>query len=179
MSNDQDHADDPGHLPSLSSKSREQSSLQDMYRRTLAAYWTAQPGELAADECIEDIFAGGDGWGNQGKSLPSSDRAQSSHPTHHGGDNSRKHHDAKSNFAEWLEKNKEERHHERHSSGESTMRTRSDKRREAKDRRMGHPGEDFSKDMEGSDGRRGRFEFEEEDVREDLKSWIIHPSKAS
>lgn len=38
-----------------------------MYRRTLAAYWTAQPGELKADECIEDIFAGGDGWGDREK----------------------------------------------------------------------------------------------------------------
>lgn len=33
-----------------------------MYRTNLTAYWTAQPGELKADECIEDIFAGGDGW---------------------------------------------------------------------------------------------------------------------
>lgn len=38
-----------------------------MYRRTLAAYWSAQPGELKADECIEDIFAGGDGWGDRDK----------------------------------------------------------------------------------------------------------------
>lgn len=34
-----------------------------MYRRNLAAFWVAQPGELPADECIENIFAGGDGWG--------------------------------------------------------------------------------------------------------------------
>jgi hypothetical protein len=53
--------------PSLSSKSREAGELQDMYRRTLAAYWSAQPGELKADECIEDIFAGGDGWGDREK----------------------------------------------------------------------------------------------------------------
>jgi hypothetical protein len=33
-----------------------------MYRRTLAASWQLIPGELNADECIEDIFAGGDGW---------------------------------------------------------------------------------------------------------------------
>ena len=33
-----------------------------MYRLSLAAYWAAQPGELRPDECIEDIFAGGDGW---------------------------------------------------------------------------------------------------------------------
>lgn len=38
-----------------------------MYRRSLAAYWSAQPGELKADECIEDIFAGGDGWGDREK----------------------------------------------------------------------------------------------------------------
>ena len=51
----------------MSSKSREAGELQDMYRRTLAAYWSAQPGELKADECIEDIFAGGDGWGDREK----------------------------------------------------------------------------------------------------------------
>ena len=55
--------------PSLSSGSREAGELQDMYRRTLAAYWAAQPGELKADECIEDIFAGGDGWGNREKAY--------------------------------------------------------------------------------------------------------------
>jgi len=42
-----------------------------MYRRTLAAYWSAQPGELKADECIEDIFAGGDGWGDRAKPYDS------------------------------------------------------------------------------------------------------------
>ncbi|KAI0894080.1 N-terminal C2 in EEIG1 and EHBP1 proteins-domain-containing protein [Annulohypoxylon nitens] len=43
-------------------KSRDASELQDMYRRALAASWACQPGELPADECIEDIFSGGDGW---------------------------------------------------------------------------------------------------------------------
>lgn len=33
-----------------------------MYRRALAASWGAQAGELPADQCIEDIFSGGDGW---------------------------------------------------------------------------------------------------------------------
>lgn len=49
-------------MPSLSTKSKEHHEYQDMYRRNLAAFWTAQPGELRADECVEDIFAGGDGW---------------------------------------------------------------------------------------------------------------------
>lgn len=35
-----------------------------MYRLNLAAYWVGQPGEFKPDECIEDIFAGGDGWGD-------------------------------------------------------------------------------------------------------------------
>ncbi|KAF3768871.1 hypothetical protein M406DRAFT_62893 [Cryphonectria parasitica EP155] len=38
--------------------------LQDMYRRALAASWAGHPGELAANECIEDIFQGGDGFGS-------------------------------------------------------------------------------------------------------------------
>lgn len=33
-----------------------------MYRSTLAASWQLQAGELHPEECIEDIFAGGDGW---------------------------------------------------------------------------------------------------------------------
>ena len=47
-----------------------------MYRRTLAAYWSAQPGELKADECIEDIFAGGDGWGDREKPYLQQHRSQ-------------------------------------------------------------------------------------------------------
>jgi hypothetical protein len=62
--------------PSLNSKSREAGELQDMYRRTLAAYWSAQPGELKADECIEDIFAGGDGWGDREKPYSPQPRAK-------------------------------------------------------------------------------------------------------
>lgn len=62
MANEQGEPDDLGQLPSMSSKSRELGELQDMYRRALAASWGAQAGELPADECIEDIFAGGDGW---------------------------------------------------------------------------------------------------------------------
>ena len=62
MSSEQVEPDDLGNMPSMSSKTREIGELQDMYRRTLAASWAAQAGELPADECIEDIFAGGDGW---------------------------------------------------------------------------------------------------------------------
>ncbi|KAJ4330927.1 hypothetical protein N0V95_009976 [Ascochyta clinopodiicola] len=67
MAGEQAELEDSGVAPSLTTKSRDASELQDMYRRTLAAYWSAQPGELKADECIEDIFAGGDGWGDRAK----------------------------------------------------------------------------------------------------------------
>ena len=55
----------PLDLPAMSFKSRENGEMQDMYRRTLASTWAAQAGELPADECIEDIFAGGSGWGDR------------------------------------------------------------------------------------------------------------------
>lgn len=54
-------------MPNLSTKSREAGEAQDLYRRNLAAHFNAQPGELRADECIENIFAGGDGWGAGGR----------------------------------------------------------------------------------------------------------------
>ncbi|KAL2262255.1 hypothetical protein VTK26DRAFT_2005 [Humicola hyalothermophila] len=58
----------PGHVPSsFTGKSRDVFELQDMYRRALAASWASQPGELPADQCIEDIFAGGDGFGTSPK----------------------------------------------------------------------------------------------------------------
>lgn len=57
-------ADGPKGVPNLNVRSRELAELQDMYRRALAASWAAQPGELQADECIENIFEGGDGMGN-------------------------------------------------------------------------------------------------------------------
>lgn len=38
-----------------------------MYRTALSASWAAQAGELPPDKCIEDIFAGGTGWGLKDK----------------------------------------------------------------------------------------------------------------
>ncbi|KAI0975594.1 N-terminal C2 in EEIG1 and EHBP1 proteins-domain-containing protein [Xylaria arbuscula] len=59
---DADEGGNPGGaLPNIS-KSRDAAEAQDMYRRALAASWDCHPGELHADECIEDIFAGGSGW---------------------------------------------------------------------------------------------------------------------
>ena len=44
--------------------------MHDLYRRTLAASWSRQPNELPADETIEDIFSGGNGWKTK-KETPS------------------------------------------------------------------------------------------------------------
>ena len=66
MTAESTEADDGSNMPSMSSKAQESGKLQDLYRRNLAASWAAQAGELPADKCIEDIFAGGDGWGEQG-----------------------------------------------------------------------------------------------------------------
>lgn len=61
-------------MPSITSKTRELSEVQDLYRRTLAATWACQAHELAPDKLIEDLFAGGDGG-----------RAQHHQPAHRGG----------------------------------------------------------------------------------------------
>ena len=38
------------------------SPTQEMYRRTFAAQWRVQAGELAPGDVVEDIFKGGSGW---------------------------------------------------------------------------------------------------------------------
>lgn len=48
-------------IPSITSKTKELSEAQDIYRRTLAATWACQAGELPPDKLIEDLFNGGDG----------------------------------------------------------------------------------------------------------------------
>ncbi|KAF5019912.1 hypothetical protein F66182_8074 [Fusarium sp. NRRL 66182] len=48
-------------VPSLS-KPRDAAELQDLYRSVLAASWSRQPNEHSAEEVIEDIFSGGNGW---------------------------------------------------------------------------------------------------------------------
>ncbi|PHH66368.1 hypothetical protein CDD81_7423 [Ophiocordyceps australis] len=53
--------DDIGPLPNVS-KSRDVTEVHDLYRHALAASWLRQPAEPAIDECIEDIFANGNGW---------------------------------------------------------------------------------------------------------------------
>ncbi|KAL7930411.1 N-terminal C2 in EEIG1 and EHBP1 proteins domain-containing protein [Trichoderma chlorosporum] len=64
--------DNKAALPNLS-KNRDVAEVQDLYRRTLAASWTRQASELPTDECIEDIFSGGNGWRTKHRSGTSPD----------------------------------------------------------------------------------------------------------
>lgn len=52
-------------LPTSRKLARDTGEMQDLYRRALTASYTSNDSELPADECIEDIFAGGDGWGRK------------------------------------------------------------------------------------------------------------------
>ncbi|KAK6331084.1 hypothetical protein TWF696_003161 [Orbilia brochopaga] len=49
-------------MSNISAHSRERDRIQDIYRKSLAASWQLQTGELNAVDCIEDIFSGGSGW---------------------------------------------------------------------------------------------------------------------
>ncbi|APA12054.1 hypothetical protein SS1G_14175 [Sclerotinia sclerotiorum 1980 UF-70] len=72
MKGENGDGDDVGNMPQLQ-KSSDKSDLHDMYRRALAASWTASPAEMLADECVEDIFAGGDGWKHDASETQTSD----------------------------------------------------------------------------------------------------------
>jgi len=60
--NTQENLSYASEIGSIGVNSRERSRVQDIYRRTLAASWQLQTGELNPVDCIEDIFSGGNGW---------------------------------------------------------------------------------------------------------------------
>lgn len=129
---------------SFNVNNKETGEMQDMYRRTLAAFWTSQPGELKADECIEDIFSGGDGWGKNGRPStrhgPSQPDSGSStpNPYHHHG------------------------HHDAGSSSKDTMRNM-----------ISHKHNFSSSSHRNKGPRKMPGELDEMDVRDDLVSWHI------
>ncbi|KAK5122213.1 hypothetical protein LTR85_004123 [Meristemomyces frigidus] len=142
-------------MPSLSSTNREMGEMQDMYRRTLAAYWASQPGELKADECIEDIFSGGDGWGKHGRpGNPLDDNAGTQ-----GGSGSST--PAKSDG---------EGHHRR--GGSNTGKMGMDPQGRGILSVAGHQ-KNVKFGGKGTKRRMGAGEIDEFDVRDDLKSWRI------
>jgi hypothetical protein len=165
-------------------KSRDHSDLQDMYRHALAASWAAQTGELPADECIEDIFAGGDGW--KDKFDPASSLPRTGKDPHEDG----------------MSGDEQQQQRQSHSRAQSTSSSISQSTiKDAK--RRGH-GKERSRDIgigrvtgiqspqstgtssddsererqAGRDGLRSAREVDEFDVREDLIAWRV-PGKAA
>lgn len=171
-------------IPSIN-RSREAGELQDMYRRTLAASWAAQEGELPADECIEDIFNGGDGWKSKDKvSAPRKQNISGSQ---------------QSDEDEEKQEHRRRLHHSRTHSG-SSIKSVSTIRETSLGKGMGHK---HSKSRDGIDVRshvrgssrgsidsqhhgsssegsdRGRIGFkkapevDELEIREDLRAWKL------
>ena len=170
MTAEQADGDDGNNVPSMSSNARESGRLQDMYRRTLAASWLAQAGELPADKCIEDIFAGGDGWGTDQGVNASSRLGGSTEEDESDGDG------------------RTVRGHKRHASGTGSRGTIKPTRQERKSGKDEPPttgaisgrGSIADHIQSGSDAKnhthRRMHEVNEFTAREDLRSWQISSS---
>lgn len=149
--------------PSFNANNKEMGESQDMYRLTLAAFWTSQPGELRADDCIEDIFSGGDGWGKEGRPRvepESSSHQPGSADTTSNGNHHLHHHDGMSR-----------------DTTASGSRSGNNAERGAATHGHGH-GHGHRRNFDGSRRldkslRKAPGELDEMDVREDLVSWNI------
>ena len=183
-------------LPNLSTRNKEIGEMQDMYRRTLAAFWASQPGELKADECIEDIFAGGDGWGTSKSHREAhGGGGAGSQNQHHGAGNNNNHNNRNErdsldypSSAAPIEHNASRKHfrdraNSHPTSGTNTPRDRDldgvdvtgrgEGRVHAQGKgmlMMGRKGR-HSKNFAGA--RRAQGEVDEFEVREDLRSWGV------
>ena len=162
MNQDQRDPDDIGRLPTMPTRlSRETGEHQEIYRKTLAAGWSSQ--DLPADECIEDIFAGGDGWGGIIHTPDSS--------VNDGNDTDDTEHLQVPGIS------KKGRLHRRHTPEE---RTASGARNHFRNGDSGRVTPENLTPSSSSDDRsslvsRRRNEVSELDMREDLRSWSIGP----
>lgn len=179
VSGDQVDAEDPLHIPAVNSKAKETGDeLRELYRKTVAADWTCLPGEISADKCIEDIFAGGDGWGAKGKGYEG--------PGH-------KSNVLSSEDVSLLSDSEARQYHSGKKSiwSAGLFRSRQDMKRQSRE----HLGKRLQDDMHGTRGVRGRGSFEQQtrqmgvepdrgnikltremedlEVREDLRSWRV------
>ncbi|KAK4929881.1 hypothetical protein LTR49_003508 [Elasticomyces elasticus] len=164
---DPDNQDATSSYPTLSATNKEIGETQDLYRRTLAAYWSSQmPFEMRADECIEDIFAGGDGWGKNGRPpRPVDEDAESQHQNGmlRGGSGS-------------STPNMDARPDSRPGSSNTTGGVGGVGRRSVvgeAGRRYSTFGGKTSKKARMPPSRRGQGEIDEFEVREDLRSWNV------
>ncbi|KAL8739105.1 MAG: hypothetical protein Q9181_000216 [Wetmoreana brouardii] len=168
MTGDQGQGDDYSHMASMSSKTREVGKLQDMYRRTLAASWAAQDGELPADECIEDIFAGGDGWAEALTESKKAAQRPSGSTDGHESDSDRR--------TLRAHQRNSSRSHAKHTKGHGRISSRSNNRSDNSGvsgrASMEQQVQSSSTDPSAYNWRR-TDELDEFTVKEDLRSWEI------
>lgn len=160
-------------------KTREHGELQDMYRRSLAASWTAQPGDLPADQCIEDIFAGGDGWKDKLEQAKSPKARE--HFNHHG---HRREDSIGRDIDEDTDLRRHGREHRRTPSGTTLKDTKKGVRHgRGKPEPVQGPGSLVNRQGESSGselelgGLKHAREVSEYEMREDLVAWRL-PQKA-
>jgi cellulase/cellobiase CelA1 len=147
-------------LPNLN-KSRDHSELHDIYRRSLAASWAAQAGELPADQCVEDIFNGGDGWkGHNNPDTTSSSTSISnlaSEDLHH-----HRHNRQHSNASTKTIRKPPMRMGHKHSASHETL------------NRKGESESSGSLSLQGDGSEEGSArEVDEFEVRDDLVAWRL------
>lgn len=152
-------------ISSMKSSSREQ---QDSYRKTLAASWVGSHGELPADQCIEDIFSGGDGWGNRdgrdSAGFVSSDADYLQVPLH---SNHKKLFSSggRGHYRQRSQSDKSDAHNRGQGGGTSSGRSSPD------------PTPHSSSSDDHVRTRKRMNEVSEMDLREDLRSWEIRTTQ--
>jgi hypothetical protein len=169
-------------------RSRENGELQDMYRRSLAASAGIQTGELPADKCIEDIFAGGDGWKNKGIQfkIPTprehlvpgdqhSEEDWEDHVYHQQKNHIRSHSGSSSKSQSTIKGSKQGSDFKHHKSREGLeMRTHTRGKPSTGSIVHGSSSEDSER---GRQGYKHAHEVDEFDMREDLVAWEL-PGRA-
>lgn len=162
-------------VPTIS-KSRDHGELQDMYRRALAASWASHAAELPADQCVEDIFNGGDGWKHASNPNPKTAPRSGMQPEDSASDDNRQDHHPRRG------------HRRTHSGGSTTSqntvtakqtssRIGHHKRNESHDTLDQSPSsqsvESSGESERGRTGFRNAHEVDEFDVRDDLVAWRL------
>jgi hypothetical protein len=177
MTGEPGDSEDSGNMPAVTSKSREAGDeLRELYRRTVAAEWTSQAGELSADKCIEDIFAGGDGWGDQINRRDSTSPLGAHHSIQADGlgsltDNDARHYQTAKQNGNWQGFFRRRQDISRQSR-ESLKRDDASLRGVRGSVSFEHPTHQMKGGVENGHVR-AMHEMDEFDLREDLRSWKI------
>jgi hypothetical protein len=167
---DNDGLNGTGSAPAVNSKHQGAGGddLRELYRRTIAANWTCLPGELSADKVVEDIFSGGDGWLSKPPvSGSSSGNVGATDDDGHGNHGTKKKAGRPSLFfsrsRQDVKKHSKENLHGARVERQGGVR--------------GRGGFEHQENQMGGDAEKGGLrntnEFDELDVRDDLRSWKL------